>query len=418
LRENQPEAGRDLMNNLVVKQLVAYHDTWEKFVEYQGEQMDLAAQAAATVYARSRRELILLLTLAAALAGGIGWFIVYNLRREISSRQQAEQALRDAQGELESRVTLRTLELTVANKESRFREERFRQLSASAPIGIFETDTAGDFLYTNPNWQEITGLTLEASLRQGWQQALHPDDAAQALASWRNSVEHGLPFKQEFRFRRPSGEERWALARSVVMCTGTGNITGHVGTMEDITERKRAGELLRLQEAALRSAANVVVITDHTGTVVWTNPAFTKVTGYTAEEMRGKNPRLLKHHETPESPDYYRTLWKTISSGAVWQGEFHNCRKDGTPLVEEATITPVRNERGDITHYVAVKQDVTERKLTQKRFAENEHRLRTILDAQPECVKLVAADGALLDMNHAGLRMIEADSLEQVFGKS
>ena len=109
---------------------------------------------------------------------------------------------------------------------------------------------------------------------------------------------------------------------------GSGRVTGASAIARDITARKRAEEQLQLQSAALEAAANAIVITDFHGTIVWVNHAFTTMTGYSKEEVLGKNPRLLKSGDQPEG--YYAKLWSTISSGKVWQGEIVNRRKDGT----------------------------------------------------------------------------------------
>ncbi|HEV2731657.1 MAG TPA: PAS domain-containing protein, partial [Terriglobales bacterium] len=116
----------------------------------------------------------------------------------------------------------------------------------------------------------------------------------------------------------------------------------------DITLRKRADKQLRLQSAALEAAANAIVITDQHGTIVWVNRAFTKLTGYSEEEILGKNPRLFKSGEQPQS--YYANLWATIASGKVWQGEIVNRRKNGTTYTEEMTITPVFQASGNGDH--------------------------------------------------------------------
>ena len=108
-------------------------------------------------------------------------------------------------------------------------------------------------------------------------------------------------------------------------------------------EVREANKRLNLQVAALEAAANAIVITDSHGTIVWVNHAFTTMTGYSKEEVLGKNPRLLKSGDQPAS--YYAKLWSTISSGKVWQGEIVNRRKDGTAYTEEMTITPVTPER-------------------------------------------------------------------------
>ncbi|MFZ3266314.1 MAG: EAL domain-containing protein [Terriglobales bacterium] len=128
------------------------------------------------------------------------------------------------------------------------------------------------------------------------------------------------------------------------------------------SELSEANKVLILQTAALEAAANTIVITDYDGKIVWVNRAFTAMTGYSKEEVLGKNLRLLKSGQQPES--YYAKLWSTISSGKVWQGELVNRRKDGTTYAEEMTITPVIQRSGDTTHtsFIAIKQDITERK--------------------------------------------------------
>ncbi len=139
---------------------------------------------------------------------------------------------------------------------------------------------------------------------------------------------------------------------------GTG--TFYTGIVRDITLRKLAEERLRLQSTALESAANAILIADRKGRITWVNPAFTRLTGYTPDEVLGQNPRLLKSGKHDQV--FYQHLWETILSGQVWQGEMINRRKDGSLYTEEQTIAPVRGERGEISHFIAIKQDITERK--------------------------------------------------------
>jgi PAS domain S-box-containing protein len=112
--------------------------------------------------------------------------------------------------------------------------------------------------------------------------------------------------------------------------------------------------------AALEATANGIVITDRDGAIRWVNPAYTSLTGYTAEEAIGQNPRILKSGQHDQA--FYRDLWETILSGRVWAKEIINRRKDGSLYTEAQTITPVRDERGQISHFIAIKQDITERK--------------------------------------------------------
>lgn len=127
--------------------------------------------------------------------------------------------------------------------------------------------------------------------------------------------------------------------------------------------QKEVGEIseqLRLRIAALNAAANAIVITDRLGTCTWVNPAFTLITGYGPEEIIGQKLSKLKSGVQEES--FYRDLWQTILGGKTWQGEIINKNKQGFFYVEEMTISPVRDEKGEITHFIAIKQDVTERK--------------------------------------------------------
>ncbi len=120
---------------------------------------------------------------------------------------------------------------------------------------------------------------------------------------------------------------------------------------------ERTAELQRMETAVL-AAANAVVITDAEGSIRWVNPAFERLTGYSAEEAIGENPRLLR--SGMQSPDFYRQMWETIRAGQVWRGELVNRRKDGSLYVEHMTIAPVRDANGVITDYIAIKEDITE----------------------------------------------------------
>jgi PAS domain S-box-containing protein len=174
-----------------------------------------------------------------------------------------------------------------------------------------------------------------------------------------------------------------------------------IGTVRDITERKRVEEEIRqlnedldqrvhqrtldleaanqeLQQReaelkkhslAIEQSPAIVVITDLEGTIEYVNPAFTRVTGYSREEAIGQNPRILKSGR--HSREFYEALWGTITSGRVWSGEFSNKRKNGTLYWETTTISPIRNKVGEITHFVAVKEDITDRKKMETEMLQN-----------------------------------------------
>lgn len=155
----------------------------------------------------------------------------------------------------------------------------------------------------------------------------------------------------------------------------SGRLIGRLFLAREITEKYQLQETLRLQSAALQAAANAVVITDLEGAIQWVNPAFTTITGYTKEEAIGQNPRLLKSDK--HEPSFYKNLWETVLAGQVWRGELVNRRKDGSTYYEEQTITPVRNEQDKITHFIAIKQDVSTRKQAEESLRNINERLRT-----------------------------------------
>jgi PAS domain S-box-containing protein len=141
---------------------------------------------------------------------------------------------------------------------------------------------------------------------------------------------------------------------------------------------------INLQLQALSATANGIVITDRDGNIQWINPAMTNLTGYSLEEVLGKNPRLFNSGR--QDVTFYRKMWNTIISGRVWRGEMINRRKDGSLYFEDMTITPLRADGKEITHFVAVKQDVSERVRQESVLYTSEERFRTLVDSLPDIV--------------------------------
>ncbi len=127
--------------------------------------------------------------------------------------------------------------------------------------------------------------------------------------------------------------------------------------------------LFRLHAAALDASANAIIITDQNSLIEWANPAYSRLTGYGLDEAVGKHPQDLVKSGL-QNQGFYKELWDTILSGKVWRGEVVNRRKDGSLFNQEMTITPVRSEQGEITHFIAIKQDISERRLTEARLRE------------------------------------------------
>ena len=135
--------------------------------------------------------------------------------------------------------------------------------------------------------------------------------------------------------------------------------------------RKQAEDALRLQSAALNATSNAIIITDRNGTIEWVNPAFTALTGYSAVDAIGKNPRELVKSGV-HAQVFYKDLWDTILAGNVWHGEVTNRRKDGSLYSEEQSITPVKDARGEIAHFVEITRDLTEKKQLEAQFLQSQ----------------------------------------------
>lgn len=178
----------------------------------------------------------------------------------------------------------------------------------------------------------------------------------------------------------------------------------------DITERKQIEEkLLRLSHIVEQSPVSVVV-SDLKGDIEYVNPKFTDQTGYLFEEVFGKNPRILKSGEMADAD--YKTLWETITSGKIWQGEFHNKRKDGTLFWETASISPIVNQNGSITHFLALKEDVTQRKQAEGQL----NKFLKVVEQSPNMILITGLDAVIEYVNPAFCR-ISGYSSEDVIGR-
>jgi PAS domain S-box-containing protein len=186
-----------------------------------------------------------------------------------------------------------------------------------------------------------------AALQAGWHSA-----AAFLIAETGEDRGALAVFSDQPRFFSPKEEE--------LLANVAGDVAFGLRSLRQAEERRHALEQVRLQAAALQSAANAIVITDRTGLILWVNTAFEQLTGYTLTEVRGRSTRMLKSDR--QSPTFFREMWDIILTGGSWRGELVNRRKDGRLYDEEMTITPVTNAEGEVTHFIAIKQDISERK--------------------------------------------------------
>lgn len=261
----------------------------------------------------------------------------------------------------------------LALKES---EEKFRAIfeNNSSAMAIIEKDTTISMV--NKEYCRIGHYEEKDIIGKSWTTQIPPEDLERLkeynrlrLEDPRNAPEH-----YEFSFYRGDGQIRHSLM-SVGFIRSTQKI---VCSFTDITERRlMEEELLKLSQAVEQSSVSIV-ITDKNGIIEYVNSKFLEITGYSLDEVVGNNPRILKSGEKPL--EEYQTLWGTITSGNEWRGVFHNKKKNGELYWESAVISAIKNGHGEITHFLAVKEDITERKQAEFALKESEERWKFALE--------------------------------------
>ncbi len=161
-----------------------------------------------------------------------------------------------------------------------------------------------------------------------------------------------------------------------------------------VIEQKQQGDQVRLLFHAVEQSRASVVITDTEGNIEYVNKKFTTITGYTSEEAIGKNPRILKSDK--KTPEEYKELWETITAGREWSGEFLNKKKNGQTFWEYAFISPIRNQDGEIAHFLAIKEDITERKKVEEELREFSNFNQTLVGSLPFGMDIVDEEGNIL----------------------
>ncbi len=247
-----------------------------------------------------------------------------------------------------------------AEEAERRQKDEFETIFNRVPSQIWYKDTHNRFLRVNDKVCQDLGLARE-QIEGHTAEELFPEFAAGYFKDDQEVITSGeakLGILEQI--ITTSGEARWIRTDKIPVVDAQGHVTGLLAIVEDLTGRKQAEEALHKVSVAVEQSPLCVMITDPKGTIEYVNPRFTEVTGYTYAEAMGQNPRILKSPRTPK--DVYRKMWETLVQGEVWRGEIENLKKGGEPFQERATIAPVKDATGTVTHYVAIKEDITEQK--------------------------------------------------------
>lgn len=284
----------------------------------------------------------------------------YRKDRSIITCEWYNIILKDENGEMVS-VLSQVVDITDRRRledELKKSEHYFRSLfeNNSAAICIIEPDTTISLV--NGEYCNMSGYTKEEVIGMSWTQQIPQEDLKRFKEYNRRRLSNpqDAPDKYEFKFYKKGGEIRYGLMSVSYMQNARKIITSFI----DITERKQAENELRKLTRAVEQSPASIVITDTKGAIQYVNPKFVQITGYSLEEAIGKNSRILKSDE--KSSEEYKQLWDTITSGKTWRGEFHNKKKNGELYWEFAVISPITDELGITTNFLAVKEDITERK--------------------------------------------------------
>ncbi len=187
-----------------------------------------------------------------------------------------------------------------------------------------------------------------------------PESWERLSSALAHTRETGAPYTLELELVRKDGSTGWVWVQGEVELDSAGKTVGLWGAAQDINERKKTEATLRKLSLAIEQSPESIVITKLDGTIEYVNDSLMSITGYSRDELIGKSPRIFKSGQT--SPEIYAGMWAALTQGQSWKGEFHNRKKDGTLFIEFAIITPLRQPDGSVSHYVAVKDDITEKK--------------------------------------------------------
>ncbi len=309
------------------------------------------------------------------------------------------------------------IEYSIDITRRREAEENVRKLSRAveqSANAIVVTNLNGIIEYVNPGFSRITGYTPQEAIGQHTRMLKSGYHSQEFYAKLWGSLSRGEVWQGEMVNRKKNGEHYWEFATMSPVKDEQGHITHYLAIKEDITRQMEAEQTIRKLSRAVEQSGSSIVITDLEGTIEYVNPAFTRVTGYTPEEAIGQNPRVLKSDKQP--PELYTELWQTITRGDVWQGELINKKKNGEHYWELATISPVKNEDGVTTHYLAIKDDITLRKQVEAALEQREEDLRTLMEQTPVGIMTLDKNGVITSANPQCLQLLGSPSIFSTVG--
>ncbi len=289
-------------------------------------------------------------------------------------------------------------------------EDKFRTIfeNTSSAISI-QTDKK--HLLVNKAWEKITGYTAEEAKTLNPIDLIHPNDRDRIIDIVQKRLYgENVPTSYLFHLVDKHLYEKWIDISATVIEYEGKKATLIIGS--DITERKKSDIELNKFSTGIMNSPSSIVITDIEGTIEYVNPFFTETTGYSYDEAIGQNPKILSSGNNPKK--LYDELWSTILKGEVWNGEFQNIKKNKQLYWESARIAPIFDTNGIITNFIAIKEDITERKRTMELIEQSEMDLREINAKKDKFFSIIAHDLRSPFSGLAGLTSLLKSSLKEL----
>jgi PAS domain S-box-containing protein len=282
--------------------------------------------------------------------------------------------------------------------QSDIRFEKIFNLS-TYPLALI--DKENKIISLNNQFEKVLGYNIQdiPTINEWWQFAYtDPEYRKSIIEAWKtalnNAIENNTNIESsEQKLNCKNGELR------TFVISGTQIDTDLLVTFFDITERIKTDEKITQLSQAVEQSPVTIVITDLSGDIQYMNHKFFETTGYTYEEVIGKNTRILKTDYT--SAEDYKKLWETIIAGNEWHGIFHNKKKDGSLFWESVSISPIKNSHGKNTSYIAIKEDITEIIKIEEEIKKNQIYTRSLIEASLDSLVTINIEGEITDVNEA-----------------
>jgi PAS domain S-box-containing protein len=302
--------------------------------------------------------------------------IVINFR-DISYRKKAEDAIKQS-------------------------EETYRLTAEQTGQVVYDHDMTTRMTKWAGAIQKVTGYSADefiAEVAADIYQHVHPEDSENIKSVCKDAIAVGKNYRVEYRFKQRNGSYIYIEDNAAFIKDGNKKAVRMLGTLTNINNRKLIENQLRKLSRAVEQSPTSIVITDLNSNIEYVNPKFTETTGYTFDEVKGQNPRILSSGQ--KTSEDYSEMWNAILSGKEWRGEFYNKKKNGELYWEAAYISPITDAKNNITHFVALKEDITEKKKILEQLSNSEEEFRSIWENSVDAMRLVDEHGVIINVNNS-----------------